>query len=160
MFSIYKNVYISNCFYYVYLLLPLSLPSMLIASVPLSRPLVLVTLVSWWSCCFSSCPIDCHGILLQLDEIFPVSTHVFLCIPHHPLSTRTSTLSFSHLHAMPFAPLLFVCTKVKRCFREWMGYTGFYVGSHDILPPSTYLLHHVMSSFPSRFAPLLFFRTS
>ena len=49
---------------------------------------------------FSLCPIDCHGSLLQLDDIFPVSTHVLLCIPHHPLPTRTSTLSFSHSHAL------------------------------------------------------------
>ena len=82
--------------------------------------------------------------------------HMFYCA-FHTIPSLHVPQHCPFLIRMPFAPLLFFCTNVKRCFCEWTGYTGFYVGSHDILPPSTYLLHHVMSSYLSRFAPLLFF---
>ena len=102
---------------------------------------------------FSSCPIDCHGILLQLDEIFPVSTHVLLCIPHHPLSTRTSTLSFSHSHALRSSfVFLYEC---KEMF-SWVNGLHWFLCGITRHPPSLYIPAspcHVLVSVSFRSSP-------
>ena len=162
MFSIHENVYISNCFYYVYLLLPLSLPFMLIASVPLSRPLVLVTLMSWWSChapiLFMSHRLSWYSVTTRRDFSCEYTCLIVHSTPS-PLYTYLNIVLFSFAyHALRSS---FVCLYERKEIFSWVnGLHGFFCGITQH-PPSLYIPAspcHVLVSVSFRSSP--FFRTS